>query len=139
MKGLEEYRQMLLEAMAAECGGQVYLRQDVIPSEYPCGSYEFRGFEREGQTDNGTQGYFKFNLYLVEEVTDYGNNGDTYISGSANEVDGSERIWQRAEKLSRRLKQQRIGTERIEVYPMDGDAGRDLVAAKLEVACRYRY
>jgi len=31
MKGLEEYRQALLEALAAECGGQVYLRQDVIP------------------------------------------------------------------------------------------------------------
>ncbi|MFA7025969.1 MAG: hypothetical protein WC176_08895 [Candidatus Cloacimonadaceae bacterium] len=139
MKGLEEYRELLLNALTEECGGQVYLSLTSIPAEYPCGSYEFKGFKPDGQTDMGIKGQLKFNLYLVEDVTDYGKHGDIYEAGSVNAVDGSEKVWARAEALSKRLKAERIGTENIEVYAMDGDAGRELVAARLEVVCKYRY
>lgn len=138
MKTVEEYREIILNSLESCCGGVVYLKTTVIPAAYPAGTFEFTGFERDGGTATQvTTGNLLFNLYMIEDATDYAKSGDVWVNGEESGFDESG-LWLKAETLSKSLKLSGIETERIGVYPMTGDGGRDLYCAKIAVKCRYK-
>jgi len=139
MNTLKYYKGELLNELEAVCGGTVYLRITVIPESYPCGAYEFKGYETRNETDSRQMvGDLLFSLYIVEDVTDYGNQGDIWIKGAGEVPELGESVWDKASQLSIALKQKRIHTDMIDIYPMLGDGGRDLICARIDVRCKSR-
>ncbi|MCF7911432.1 MAG: hypothetical protein K9M99_02810 [Candidatus Cloacimonetes bacterium] len=138
MNTLGYYKNELLSELEGICGGAVYLNIKVIPASYPCGAYEFKGYENSKETESRQMiGDLLFSLYLVEDITDYGNQGDIWIKGeSSDDLRGS--VWEKASSLSMSLKGKRIHTDKIEIYPMDGDGGRDLICGRVDVRCKSR-
>lgn len=131
-----EIKSKLLSSLASIAEGQVYMKVTTIPSSYPSATYQFTGFESINTTDTrSSKGFYKFSLFILEDVSDYSNQGDVWIRG--NDADTMELLLkEKLEALMKVLMQDRMISSGYDIYPGQGDGGRDLMIGRLDIKAR---
>jgi hypothetical protein len=128
-------RQRILGALKGHSGGSVYLKASVVPNSYPAAIYEYAGFKPTSKTyKSGAKGDYCFNLYLMEDVTDYAKDGDTWEEdGNAEFMEDILRV--KVEALSEQLCNYTYDASEYDIYP-GTTAGKDILIGKLSVRAR---
>ncbi len=131
-----DVKSFLLSTLASVSEGEVYLKTTTIPASYPSATYQYRGFEPSEKMDSrGCKGYLKFSLFILEDVSDYSNQGDVWVRG--NDADTMELLLkEKLENLAKEIMGKRMIFEGYDVYPGQADGGRDLLIGRLDLKAR---
>jgi hypothetical protein len=127
-----DIRIRILRALREHSGGSVYLKPTSVPSSYPAGIYEFTGFKgTKTSNSSGSKGNYHFELYIMEDVTDYAKSGDVW-----NEEDSSnfneDTLKSKVDSLAKVLYGHGFDASEYDIYPASS-AEKDLLIAKLTV------
>jgi hypothetical protein len=128
-------RNRILGALRGHSQGSVYLKATVVPDSYPAAIYEFTGFKPTSKTYKaGAKGYYTFNLYMMEDVTDYAKDGDIWQEDG--NVEFMEDILRgKVEALSEQLCNYTYDATDYDIYP-GTTSGKDILIAKLVVRAK---